>query len=87
MVMGAINSIDIKDGNKMLRSVNVYHIPTSAILAKATMNSRVTSNQPRATAKPWIKRLSSIDLMLHLTQVLVSKAREKGYLYNVLRGT
>jgi hypothetical protein len=80
MGMGAINSIDIKVGDKVLRSINVYLILTTATIGKATMHSRVTSYQYRSTSEPWIKRLSSIDFMLHLTQLLVSKAQKRGYM-------
>ena len=82
MGMGIINSIDIKVGpssTDKIRSINVYLIPTQATVGKATIHSRVTRHQHQATSPPWIKRLSSIDFLFHLTQLLISSARAKGY--------
>jgi hypothetical protein len=52
MNMEAINSIDIKVGNKVIGLINVNLIPPSATLGKTTMHSCVISIQHRAAAEP-----------------------------------
>jgi hypothetical protein len=66
MGMKAINLIDIKVRNYVVRSIKVCLVPTSATLGKATIHSLITSYQ---------HSLLFIDFMLHLTQL--NKSRKK----------